>query len=321
MRKAPAKRQQSAKPKGNSTSRAAVESDSEASSNSGEDEEEDDEDAGTSEEEGEEDADSQGSSADSDGSEMQFSKSPARQRRSSSQQDGDEDYESESDSPMTRQQSQGSMGAQNRHTGITALQQQQQMQPAIMPPAAGTAAGPESALTLQQMAQQHTEHMHVAVRARPVPAGSSSSCWSIDSSAATVTLNGSQSAAKRKQAQYGSNALRSSNSNGLDGGLSRGLLGTAPSTPGIGSSPWDGNGMSGTSMGYKFDQVLDEEAETAAVYSSCIQSLVHSALEGINGTVLAYGECTLAAQLHLAWPCGMALWHEHCHCNQRAEQN
>ncbi|KAL0030610.1 hypothetical protein WJX79_009472 [Trebouxia sp. C0005] len=124
--------------------------------------------------------------------------------------------------------------------------------------------------------------------ARPVPSGSSSSCWTVDPSTGVVTLNASQTTAKRKQAQHGQGVLRSSNSNGsyLDGGLSRGLLSSAPSTPNV----WDPSGMSGTSMGYKFDQVLNEDAKTAAVYASCIQSLVQSALAGINGTVLAYGQ-------------------------------
>jgi len=166
--------------------------------------------------------------------------------------------------------------------------QQQLPQPGMTGFAAVAAAGDDSVLAMQQMSQQHTEHMHVAVRARPVPSGSSSSCWTVDPSTAVVTLNASQTAAKRKQAQHGQGVLRSSNSNGsfLDGGLSRGLLGSAPSTPNV----WDPSGTSGTSMGYKFDQVLNEDAETAAVYASCIQSLVQSALEGVNGTVLAYGK-------------------------------
>ena len=40
---------------------------------------------------------------------------------------------------------------------------------------------------------------------------------------------------------------------------------------------------------YRFDQVLGEATPTEEVYRS-IQGVVHSALEGVNATVLAYGE-------------------------------
>jgi len=270
-----AKRQQSAKPKGNSKPRPVENSESEASSNST-DIDEDDNSANSAssgeEEEGkeeEEEDSSQDSSAEE--SRRQNQESPAWQRRSPSQQE-DDDSKDEGESPVVSRP----------------LQLQQQLpQPSMTAFAAVATAGDDSVLAMQQMSQQHTEHMHVAVRARPVPSGSSSSCWTVDPSTAIVTLNASQTTAKRKQAQHGQGVLRSSNSNGsyVDGGLSRGLLGSAPSTPNV----WDPSGMSGTSMGYKFDQVLNKDAETAAVYASCIQSLVQSALEGINGTVLAYG--------------------------------
>ena len=271
-----AKRQQSAKPKGSSKPRPVENSESEASSNSSDVDEDDNSanDASSGEEEegkGEEEEDSsQDSSAEE--SRRQKQESPAWQRRSSSQQ-GDDVSKDENESAVVSRPSQ---------------LQQQLPQPSMTAFAAVATAGDDSVLTMQQMSQQHTEHMHVAVRARPVPSGSSSSCWTVDPSTAVVTLNASQTTAKRKQAQHGQGVLRSSNSNGsyLDGGLSRGLLGSAPSTPNV----WDPSSTSGTSMGYKFDQVLNEDAETAAVYASCIQSLVQSALEGINGTVLAYGK-------------------------------
>eukprot|EP00891_Asterochloris_glomerata_P000379 jgi/Astpho2/379/e_gw1.00010.128.1_t len=41
---------------------------------------------------------------------------------------------------------------------------------------------------------------------------------------------------------------------------------------------------------YHFDQVLGEATPTEEVYSSSIQGVVHSALEGVNATVLAYGQ-------------------------------
>ncbi len=41
---------------------------------------------------------------------------------------------------------------------------------------------------------------------------------------------------------------------------------------------------------YHFDQVLGEATPTEEVYRSSIQGVVHSALEGVNATVLAYGE-------------------------------
>lgn len=274
-----AKRRQSAKPKGSSKPRPVENSDSEARGSSSDVDEDDNsaDDASSGEEEDskeEEEAEEEDSSQDSSAEESRRQKqeSPAWQRRSSSQLE-DNASRVEDESAVVK----------------TSLQLQQQLpQPSMTGFAAVATAGDDSVLAMQQMSQQHTEHMRVAVRARPVPSGSSSSCWTVDPSTAIVTLSASQSAAKRKQAQHGQGVLRCSNSNGshLDGGLSRGLLGSAPSTPNV----WDPSGMSGTSMGYKFDQVLNEDAETAAVYASCIQSLVQSALEGVNATVLAYGK-------------------------------
>ncbi|KAA6420807.1 MAG: hypothetical protein FRX49_09196 [Trebouxia sp. A1-2] len=271
-----AKRQQSAKPRGKNNPRSVEKSASEASSSSSDVDEDDNsaDDASSGEEEegkGEEEEDSSQHSSAED-SRPQKQQSPAWQRRSSSRQE-DDDRKDEDESAVVSRPPQ---------------LQQQLPQPSMTAFAAVAATGNDSVLEMQQMSQQHTEHMHVAVRARPVPSGSSSSCWTVDPSTGVVTLNASQTTAKRKQAQHGQGVLRSSNSNGsyLDGGLSRGLLSSAPSTPNV----WDPSGMSGTSMGYKFDQVLNEDAKTAAVYASCIQSLVQSALAGINGTVLAYGQ-------------------------------
>ena len=270
-----AKRQQSAKPKRSSKPRPVENSESEASSNSSDVDADINSanDASSGEEEGEEEEEedsSQDSSAED--SRRQQQESLAWQRRSSSQQENDD----------------SKVGDESTVVKRSAQLQQQLPQPSMTAFAAVATAGDDSVLATQQMRQQHTEHMHVAVRARPVPSGSSSSCWTVDPSTAVITLNASQTTAKRKQVQHGQGVLRSSNSNGsyLDGGLSKGLLGSAPSTP----NGWDPSGTSGTSMGYKFDQVLNEDAETAAVYASCIQSLVQSALEGINGTVLAYGK-------------------------------
>ncbi len=293
-----AKRQQSAKPKGNSKPRPVANSESEASSNSSDVDEDSANDASSGkEEEGREEEEESSQESSAEESRRQKQEPPAWQRRSSSQQEDDVSGV-EDESAVVKRSSQ---------------LQQQLPQPSMTAFAAVATAGDDSVLAMQQMSQQHTEHMHVAVRARPVPSGSSSSCWTVDPSTAVVTLNASQTAAKRKQAQHGQGILRSSNSNGsyLDGGLSRGLLGSAPSTPNV----WDPSGTSGTSMGYKFDQVLNEDAETAAVYASCIQSLVQSALEGINGTVLAYGK-TLDRHRKLA------LWNMNTFpmCNRRCSQ-
>ena len=280
-------RQQSAKPKGGKpvsrlarTSRSPSSSE-EDSSVSGSGEEEDDEE-GSSEEEAEEDeynSSEEGDQADSLEGQQLAVDSPGR--RLSSQQGNDSDDYADDTSKM-RVQSVLS-------TAIEAgpLQQQEQ-QDGISSSASAAFKRDDSSGHLTQ--QQHTEHMHVAVRTRPIPSGSSASCWTVDPNAATITLNAKATAAKRKQAVYNSNTLRSSNSNGLESGQSRGFVGTAPSTPGSGF--WDSSGPVGTSMGYKFDQVLDESAETAAVYANCIHSLVQSAMEEVNGTVLAYGELT-----------------------------
>ena len=279
-------RQQSAKPKGGKpvsrlarTSRSPVSSE-EDSSASGSGEEEDDEEGSSEEEaeEGEDDSSEEGGQADSLEGQQLAVDSPGR--RLSSQQGNDSDDYAD-DTSEIRVQSMLSAAIE-----AAPLQQEEQQQAGISSSASAAFKQDDSSGPLMQ--QQHTEHMHVAVRTRPIPSGSSASCWTVDPHAATITLNATATAAKRKQAVYNSNALRSSNSNGLESGQSRGFVGTAPSTPGSGF--WDSSGPVGTSMGYKFDQVLDESAETAAVYAKCIQSLVHSAMEGVNGTVLAYGE-------------------------------
>lgn len=281
-------RQPSAKPKGSKApSRLARTSQSPASSEEGSDGsgsgKEEDSQAGSSEEESEEDegdSSEKGRQADSAQRRQLAADSPGR-RLSSQQADDSDEYANDS----AEMQSQGRLSPEIE---AAPLHQQQQQQTGISSVASAAFTRDDSSGQLMQ--QQHTEHMHVAVRARPIPTGSSASCWIVDPQAATITLDATATAAKRKQALYSSNALRSSNGNGLESGQSRGFLGTAPSTPGSGF--WDSRAPMGTSLGYTFDQVLDESAETAAVYSTCIQSLVHSALEGVNGTVLAYGELT-----------------------------
>lgn len=287
-------RQQSAKPKGGKpVSRLARASQSpvsseEESGTSGSSEEEDDEE-GSSEEEAEGDeGDSNGEEDQADSIERQHLVVDSPGRRLSTQQGDDRDEYADVRFDV---RTHGSLSTEAK---AAPLQQQQPAGISSSASAALTRDDSSGRLTLQQ----HTEHMHVAVRTRPVPNGTSASCWTIDPDAATITLNPTATAAKRKQAVYSSNALRSSNGNGLESGQSRGFFGTAPSTPGSGF--WDSSGPVGTSMGYKFDQVLDESAETAAVYSTCIQSLVQSALEGVNGTVLAYGELTTPRHLSLS---------------------
>lgn len=279
---------QSAKPKGGkAVSRLARASQSplsseEGSEASGSSEEEGDEE-GSSEEEEEEEEDEEGSSEEgeqADSTRQKLAVESLRARSSSQQGDDSDDYPD--DSFPTRAQDSLNPDAE----ATPSQQQQQQAQASVAQPAASTRAD-----SPQQFShREHTEHMHVAVRARPVPPGASASCWVVDPNAATIALDGTATAAKRKQALYGSNAARSSTTGGLDSGQSRGFLGTAPGTPGIGF--WDSSAPAGTSMGYKFDQVLAELCSTAVVYSRCIQSLVQSALEGVNGTVLAYGELT-----------------------------
>ena len=52
---------------------------------------------------------------------------------------------------------------------------------------------------------------------------------------------------------------------------------------------------------YHFDQVLGEATPTEEVYRSSIQGVVHSALEGVNATVLAYGEA-VSSYTDAGWP-------------------
>ena len=262
-----------------SQSPVSSEEDSSASDSS----EEEDDDEGSSEEEAEEEEDDMSEEEDqADSTERQQLVLESPDRRLSSQQG---DYREEYADDRFDMRTQDSLS-----TEVKAAPLQQQQQAGISSSASAAFTRDDSAGHLTQ--QQHTEHMHVAVRTRPVPNGTSASCWTIDPTAATITPNPTATAAKRKQAPYSSNGLRSSNVVGLESGQSRSFVGTAPSTPGSGF--WDSSGSVGTSMGYKFDQVLDESAETAAVYSSCIQSLVQSALEGVNGTVLAYGQLTIS---------------------------
>ena len=56
---------------------------------------------------------------------------------------------------------------------------------------------------------------------------------------------------------------------------------------------------------YRFDQVLGETTPTQEVYRSSIQGVVHSALEGVNATVLAYGEAPSSCA-DASWP-GLAV--------------
>lgn len=273
-------RQQSAKPKGGkAVPRLARASESpvsneEASEASGSSDEEEDEEG--SSEDGEEE-DEEGSSKEGEEANSRGQQLTPGVRLSSQQGDDGDDYPDDSPEPRDRS---------SPEAEATPLQQlQPQAGDRGSKPAAE--AFPRADSPQQLTHRAHTEHMHVAVRARPIPSGVSASCWVVDPNAATITMDGTATAAKRKQALYSSNATRSSTSSGLDSGQSRGVLGTAPGTPGIGF--WDSGTPTGTSMGYKFDQVLDESSETAVVYSKCIQSLVHSALEGVNGTVLAYG--------------------------------
>lgn len=128
---------------------------------------------------------------------------------------------------------------------------------------------------------QSIERMHVAVRARPIPAISSPSCWIIDTAAGTIMQNPNAASPKRKQA---------------------GLLSIAAAAASVrDNNDWEVNSMrsaaesrvmtpSSRSTVFKFDSVLDDTAKTEEAYARCIKSMVHSALQGVNATVLAYGE-------------------------------
>lgn len=127
---------------------------------------------------------------------------------------------------------------------------------------------------------QRSECMHVAVRVRPIPSSAASSCWIIDTTAGTITQNPSAASPKRKQT---------------------GLLPSAVAAAGRDSNLWETGSVqsaadsrvttpSHRSTVFKFDTVLDATAQTEQAYSRCIRSMVQSALQGVNATILAYGE-------------------------------
>ena len=140
-------------------------------------------------------------------------------------------------------------------------------------PSTGSAADPLHSSDIDST--QRSERMHVAVRARPIPASSSASCWDIDPAAGTITQNANAAIAKRKQAGLVPAAVRSSND--WDTLSMRGGPESRVTTP------------SSRSTVFKFDTVLDDAAQTEEAYGRCIQSMVQSALQGVNATILAYG--------------------------------
>ena len=286
-----ANRQQSPQSKAKASSRTAARSDS-ISSSSSESENDDDvsgEDAGSGSEDGEaREEEEKGRSALGTVTKQAVQNAEGLSQLSSQTADADAvDYNDDLQDKLP------ATAVLQAHTSSSSIAYVRQpgfaaMQPKYM---SAAATDPKSASAMQDIVKQHTEHMHVAVRARPVPAGSSSSAWTTNPSTANVTLNASPKAVKRQPGQYTSALLGSVESGSLDRSPSKRLLGSsqaAPSTPG--STHWGEGNPSGVTMGFKFDRVLNEDADTATVYSSCIQSLVQSALEGVNGTVLAYGK-------------------------------
>ena len=123
-----------------------------------------------------------------------------------------------------------------------------------------------------------SEQMHVAVRARPIPSYLSPCCWNIDTAACTISLTPTAASKKKQMGANPATAAAMRNSTDWDANSTKGLADSRLSTP------------AGASTVYRFDTVLHEMAQTEEAYLRCMQSLVQSALQGVNGTVLAYGE-------------------------------
>lgn len=158
-----------------------------------------------------------------------------------------------------------------------------QKQEAQAPTSATADAPPDS----NSDAAQHTERMHVAVRARPIPGSSSPSCWIIDTAAGTIAQNPNAASPKRRQAGLvPSAAVIARSSNDWETSSIRSAADSRIGTP------------SSRSAVFKFDTVLDDAAQTQETYSRCIRSMVQSALQGVNATVLAYGELLIAFLVH-----------------------
>ena len=125
---------------------------------------------------------------------------------------------------------------------------------------------------------QRSECMHVAVRVRPIPSSAAPSCWIIDTTAGTITQNPTAASPKRKQTGLLPSAVAGRDSNVWETGSMQGAADSRVSTP------------SSRSTVFKFDTVMDATAQTEEAYSRCIRSMVQSALQGVNATILAYGE-------------------------------
>lgn len=131
---------------------------------------------------------------------------------------------------------------------------------------------------LDAQSDQRSEQMHVAVRARPVPSYLSPCCWNIDTVSGTISLNPAAASKKKQTGANPATAAAMRTSTDWEVNSTKGFADSRLSTP------------AGASTVYKFDTVLDEMAQTEEAYLRCIQSLVQSALQGVNATVLAYGE-------------------------------
>ena len=176
--------------------------------------------------------------------------------------------------------------------------QQQRMQPASL---YAEAVHSPSAVPAPQ-----SECMHVAVRVRPIPPAAAPPCWIIDTTAGTITQNPNAASPKRKQTGLlpSAVAVAGRDSNVWETGSMQSAADSRVSTPSLRSTV------------FKFDTVLDATAQTQEAYSRCIRSMVQSALQGVNATILAYGEqmracipsaCTMVLHAYFTQqtcPCG-----------------
>ena len=115
------------------------------------------------------------------------------------------------------------------------------------------------------------ESVMVVVRARPPERASQHRAWIVDESNGAVFVE-SNTRSKYGQAFY--------------------LGGEQVSSPlaGPGDTLSAGAKLVGENDGFSYDSVFAELRSTEAMYNTCLNSFVHSALQGINSAVIAYGQ-------------------------------
>ena len=143
-------------------------------------------------------------------------------------------------------------------TGGYALDTPRRAPKSIMKHAGVSSRGATSKRGRSSQGMRQNEKVMVCIRARPPERyAKKKPAWIVDSDNGAVLLR-SQAALKRSMRFYGEVSSRDRGRKVLPK--------------------------------FVFDEVFDERHDTKTVYTSCVKSVVMSALEGINGTIFAYGQ-------------------------------